>query len=141
MSNILKIGFSASSCIRDILDGKVNINQVSLITAGTFCPEFENWQKTIQQYWDFGYFGKHSLEDALELSRILWQDGKIHQPRVFGAYVIKSPFTWMDLVHTKEDRDSNPALSKAWEEVNLVETVVTGSGLFPTQTKDEEYEF
>ena len=30
----------------------------------------------------------------------------------------------MDLVHTKEDRDANPMLAKAWEQAQMIENLV-----------------
>jgi len=129
---IKKIGFSASRCIRDIVEDKVSFESVVFITTGTNCPTLETWMEVIDAYTQIGVYDERSLAEldkqrVMEIAQDLWDYGKVHQPRVFGAHRQRSPFVWMDLVHTKEDRDANPMLSKAWEQAQMIENLVTPS--------------
>ena len=126
---IKKIGFSASRCIRDIVENKVSLEDVVFITTGTNCPTLEHWMEVIDAYTQIEVYDERSLADldkqrVLEVAQDLWQFGKIHQPRVFGAHRSRSAHVWMDLVHTKEDRDANPMLAKAWEQAQMIENLV-----------------
>lgn len=126
---IKKIGFSASRCIRDIVEDKVLVHDVVLITTGTDCPDLSIWLKVIDAYatlpiWDERSLAELDMKKVHEVATELWHQGKVHQPRVMGGYRIRSPFTWMDLVHTKEDRDANPTLAKAWEQAQIIEGLI-----------------
>jgi hypothetical protein len=33
----------------------------------------------------------------------LWNTGKLHQPRIYGHYVGRSPGVWLDVVGQKEN--------------------------------------
>lgn len=126
---VKKVGFSASRCIRDIVEGKVKEHDVVMITTGTDCPTLEIWLKVINAYASIPVWDERSLSDldikkVLEVATELWYQGKVHQPRVMGGYRIRSPFVWMDLQHTKEDRDANPVLAQAWERAQTIEALV-----------------
>lgn len=127
---IKKIGFSASRCIRDIVEGKVNVYDVVMITTGTDCPTLESWLNVMRAYakiplWDERSLAELDLEKILQVSEELWHQGKVHQPRTYGGYRTRSPYVWMDLVHTKEDRDANPVLAQAWQRAQVIEGLVT----------------
>lgn len=127
---IKKIGFSASRCIADIVAGKVNIYNVVLLTTSTDCPTIEHWLRVIEAYhsipnYDDRSLADYKLEDCLKVAKELWYSGKVHQPRVYGGVRMKSPYVWMDLVHTNEDREANPALAKAWEHAQMIGGLVS----------------
>lgn len=126
---IKKVGFSASRCIADILHGKVSPHQVVVISASTRAPTREHWIEVLTDYHHLGEFHGHQLDKVIETGTDLWDSGKIHQPRVVGetAFRFKSPYVWLDLVHTKEDRDSSPVLAQAWANLNLLEILSTGT--------------
>jgi hypothetical protein len=126
-----KVGFSASRCIRDIVEGKVALYDVVSITTGTMCPDLEKWLGVMEMYmeieeWDHRSLANLDHDKVIRVATDLWEDGKIHQPRNFGAYRSSSPYVWMDLVHTSEDREASPALRNAWERAQMVETLITG---------------
>jgi hypothetical protein len=126
-----KVGFSASRCIRDIVEEKVALYDVVSITTGTMCPDLEKWMDVIEAYmqideWDHRSLAGLDRDRVISVSITLWEEGKIHQPRLVGAHRSSSPYVWMDLVHTSEDRESNPALRNAWERAQMVETLITG---------------
>ena len=126
-----KVGFSASRCVRDIVEDKVNIFDVVSITTGTKCEDLEKWLGVMEMYMQIEEFDHRSLagldhDTVIRVATELWEAGKIHQPRLAGAYRTSSPFVWMDLVHTSEDRESNPALKNAWSRAQMVETLISG---------------
>lgn len=126
---IQKIGFSASRCIRDIVEDKVKLHQVVFLTTGTHCENLEHWLKVMEAYatlplWDDRSLAGLDAELVKEVSTELWESGRVHQVRANGGHRRRSPYAWMDLVHTKEDRDANPALAKAWQQAQMMEALV-----------------
>lgn len=139
---IKKIGFSASRCIRDIVEGKVNFEDVVFITTGTDCPTKDKWIDVIDAYtqiedWDERSLANLDREKVMMQAHDLWDYGKVHQPRVFGAMRQRSRHVWMDLVHTKEDREKNPMLAKAWEQAQMIENLVAPDPIRAKQTTFE----
>ncbi len=124
------MGFSARKCIADILADRVSLDQVVIINANTRVPTRDGWQSLMTEYHKYGALGIHPIDKVLTVSGQLWDSGKIHQAQVFGApYALTRNYVWMDLVHTKEDRDIYPALAEAWAEIQLLEMLVTGTGI------------
>ena len=126
---IQKIGFSASRCIRDIVEDKVKLHQVVLITTGTDCPELDIWLKVMDAYaslpvWDDRSLAGLDMVKVKDVATELWETGRVHQVRTNGGHRRRSPYAWMDLVHTKEDRDANPVLADAWSKAQMVEALV-----------------
>ncbi len=79
------IGLSVSFCVRDIASGKVSIDDVEKIIAGTCVSTPEHWEEVIksymESYWSFG--GQESTPEACEqICRQLLAEGKIEQPRL-----------------------------------------------------------
>jgi hypothetical protein len=140
-----KVGFSASRCIRDIVEEKVDIYDVVSITTGTMCEDFTHWIQVMEAYmqveqWDSRSLAGLDRDKVLRVATELWESGKIHQPRCVGAHRSKSPYVWMDLVHTSEDREASPALRSAWDRAQMVETLITGEDpLNPQQPKPSPF--
>lgn len=121
----MKIGLSYSRCIRDIVDGEVDINDVLvLITRTDFDPRNdEQWAGIWQGYHGYGglsnpEWAHYPDEDEAkfrEISIELWESGKMHQPRQFGAYPRRMPYIWLEAVLPSTELDSNPTLKRAWE--------------------------
>lgn len=125
----MKLGTSLSRCVRDIYEGKVDINDVMVIVARTdFDPEDDkHWASIWRGYsgggQSFGAFSApewHSIpaEDEQAVRDIctnLKKLGKLHQPRQFGAHPPRLNDYWYDVVLTPENLNSNPAAKKAWE--------------------------
>ena len=103
----MKVGMSYSRCVCDIVDGKVNIDDVLVIIARTnFDPHNdEHWQEIWQGYRnDLGYSRPEWItyppEMEPEFRRIsieLWNTGKLHQPRMYGQYVHRSSEVWLNV--------------------------------------------
>ena len=121
----MKIGLSYSRCVRDIIDGKVDIEDVLLIIARTdFNPHDDTqWQSIWRGYRSpFGMSNPewYNYEDEDEdrfrsVSIELWESGKLHQPRQFGAHPRRLPYIWLETVLPSEELDANPALKMAWD--------------------------
>ncbi len=130
----MKIGLSYSRCVRDIVDGKVNIADVLIIIARTdFDPhDDKQWKgiwhgygggRTAGSVWSAPEWSGYSEEDEDRFRSVsieLWEDGKLHQPRKFGAHPQRMPYYWLEAALPEEELDSNPAVKKAWEQFQIV---------------------
>jgi hypothetical protein len=135
----MKIGLSYSRCIRDIVDGKVDINDVLVVIARTdFDPHNdEQWKGIWEGYAGGtnpssmrGLFGGSNPEwygytDEQEdlfrgVSIKLWETGKFHQPRKFGAHPARRPEIWLEAVLPNSELESNPAAKAAWDKFQTV---------------------
>lgn len=135
----MKIGLSYSRCVRDIVEGKVDIADVLIIIARTdFNPSDDKQWKGI---WE-GYAGGsnrgsmirmfagsnpewsgYSDEDEDRFRSVsieLWESGKLHQPRQFGAYPRRMPYYWLETVLPSEELESNPSAKKAFEQFQIL---------------------
>ena len=130
----MKIGLSYSRCVRDIVDGKVNIDDVLVIITRTdFDPHNDvQWTELWQGYGGGTGVGspfsspewicyKDEDEDRLRSVSIeLWETGRLHQPRKFGALPRRLPYVWLDTVLSDDQIDNNPAAKLAWEHFQTV---------------------
>lgn len=139
----MKIGLSLSRCVRDIVEGKVDIEDVLVIIARTdFDP---NDDKQWQSIWQ-GYTGGRGItarewsnyddedEDRFRSVSIeLWEQGKFHQPRKFGAHPRRMSYYWLETVLPSDELEKNPAAKKAWDQFQVV------AGLTNTKLDKESY--
>ena len=135
----MKIGLSYSRCVRDIVEGKVDIREVLVIIARTdFDPRDDTqWQGIWQGYAGgsnrgsmirmFGgsnpEWSSYSDEDEdlfRSVSIELWESGKLHQPRQFGAHPSRLPYYWLETFAPEEEIAKNPAVEKAWNNYKLL---------------------
>lgn len=141
----MKIGLSYSRCVRDIVDGKVKIEDVLvLITRTDFDPnDDEQWTDIWQGYSGgsggaggsvadsmLGLFGGSAPEwngttDEDEdkyrsVSIELWKQGKLHQPRKFGARPRRRPEIWLEAILPSEELAKNLAAKDAWYKFQTV---------------------
>jgi hypothetical protein len=122
----MKVGLSLSRCMRDILEEKVDIDDVLVIVARTnFDPNNDaHWK----QIWDGYLYGGMShpewagLEDHEAAMRdiliSLFEQGKLHQPRQFGAHPPRMPYYWLDCAVPQDEM--TPAQQKAWDNYQLI---------------------
>ena len=130
----MKIGLSYSRCVRDIVDGTVDINDVLvLITRTDFDPHNdEQWASIWQGYGGGQTFGNpfsnpewmdYPAEDEAkfrEVSKKLWDQGKMHQPRKFGAHPGRRPEIWLETVLPSSELEKNPAVKAAWDHFQTI---------------------
>ena len=135
----MKIGLSYSRCVRDIVDGRVSIDDVLvLITRTDFDPHDDlQWEGIWEGYSGGsisgslrGLFGGSNPEWAgttpededryRSVSIELWETGRLHQPRKFGAHPSRRQEIWLEAVLPNEELDKNPTAKKAWEKFQMV---------------------
>lgn len=122
----MKIGFSFGRCLRDIVDGKVAVDDVLVIIARTHMETLVHVKNVVEIYLDRPeYLQGRDPEVCHAVARELWDAGKIHQPRLNGAMLRSIPedYIWCDVVPTAMDR--SPALDMAW---NSYRTLLVMSG-------------
>ena len=141
----MKIGLSYSRCVRDIVEGRVDINDVLvLITRTDFDPrDDEQWAGIWDGYcygggsraeWSAYDFNSKEDEDKFRSVSIeLWETGKLHQPRKFGAHASRRAEIWLEAVLPSSELETNPAAKKAWDNFQVI------AGLTNT-TLDKEYQ-
>ena len=132
----MKIGLSYSRCVLDIVEGRVNINDVLvLITRTDFDPQDdEQWSGIWSGYChggmsnpEWGHYDFNSKEDEdkfRSVSTMLYNDGKIHQPRKFGAHPSRRPEIWLETVLPDSELEKNPAAKIAWDKFQTVAGLV-----------------
>jgi len=124
----MKVGLSYSRCIRDIYEGKVNMEDVLVVISRTdFDPtNDQQWAGIWDGYCHGGlsnpewraYSDKES--EFRNISEHLYKDGKLHQPRQFGAHPRRRPEIWLETVLVEGDLDANPMAKKAFEKFQMV---------------------
>jgi hypothetical protein len=126
----MKIGLSYSRCVRDIVDGVVDIDDVLVIISRTdFDPhDNEQWQGIWQGYhqrggWsnpEWGHYAEEDEDRFRSVSIELWETGKLHQPRKFGAHPSRRPEIWLEAVLPSSELKKNPAAKIAWDKFQTV---------------------
>ena len=133
----MKIGLSYSRCVRDIVDGTVDINDVLvLITRTDFDPrDNDQWSSIWIGYggstdnaYTRGFFGHsnpewagyHNEQKFRDVSIELWETGKLHQPRKFGAHPQRRPEIWLEAVLPNSELESNPTAKAAWDKFQTI---------------------
>ena len=133
----MKIGLSYSRCVRDIVENKVDISDVLVIVARTdFDPyDDDQWRGIWQGYGGSsdanlmrGFFGGsnpewvgHTDEEEFRnVSKELWDLGKFHQPRKFGARPRRLPYHWLETIVPSEELESRPAVKDAWDRFQMI---------------------
>ena len=126
----MKIGLSYSRCIRDIVDGRVDLDDVLVVIART------DFDPNVDEQWDDiwrGYTGGNGFssrewsgydddrkEDFRNVTLDLWNTGKLHQPRQFGAYPSRRGEYWLEAVLPPDELDRNPAAKEAWDRFQVI---------------------
>lgn len=132
----MKIGLSYSRCVRDIVDGIVDINDVLVIITRTdFDPRDDDQWSGIWRGYTGGSFmnmnmewGDYSPEDESkfrEVSMELYNSGKMHQPRQFGAHPRRRPEIWLEAVLPSEELEKNPAAKAAWNKFQTLASLTS----------------
>lgn len=140
----MKIGLSYSRCVLDIVEERVNLEDVLVVIARTdFDPrDDKQWSGIWSGYchggmsraeWsDYDFFNPEDESKFRSVSIDLWEQGKLHQPRKFGAYPNRRSEFWLEAVLPSEELDRNPAVKTAWDQFQVV-AGLTGVSL------DKEY--
>jgi hypothetical protein len=129
----MRVGLSYSRCVLDIVEGRVDINDVLvLITRTDFDPRDDyQWAGIWNGYtqgrgfsvteWDNYDTSNKDHEDKFRsVSIMLWDDGKLHQPRKFGQMPARRSAFWLETVLPDEELANNPAAKAAWDKFQTV---------------------
>jgi len=128
----MKIGLSYSRCILDIVEGRVDMEDVLvLITRTDFDPrDDDQWAGIWSGYClggmsnpEWGLYDYHSKDDEdkfRSISTMLYEDGKVHQPRQFGAHPRRRPEIWLEAVLPNSELEANPTAKLAWEKFQTI---------------------
>lgn len=126
----MKIGLSYSRCVRDIVDGTVDIDDVLiLITRTDFDPRNDDeWNSIWRGYRMRSGWNAPEWEDYTEdhenqfrnVSIELWDQGKLHQPRRFGAHPARRREIWLEAVLPSSELANNPAAKQAWDKFQTI---------------------
>ena len=127
----MKIGFSLGRCVRDIVKGHVNIDDVAFIIAATSIHDEPQLANVIEQYMyrDDEYL--YGLDEAAcqAVALDLWKTNKILQPRRQGLHRHRQPenAVWVDMFPTLISE--NHSVKTAWDAyrfmLHMVENVDT----------------
>jgi hypothetical protein len=122
----MKIGLSLSRCVRDIVEGRVDINDVLVLIART------DFDPTVPEQWDsiwdgYSNYNSHNPEwydmehDAVyAVVMNLWVSGRIHQPRQFGFNPPRRREFWLETVLPDSELASRPAVKEAWDQFQML---------------------
>ena len=131
----MKIGLSYSRCVRDIVDGVVDIADILvLITRTDFNPHNDDEWKSIWvgygggnggmgSIWSRPEWSAYSAEDESKFRNVsieLYDSGKMHQPRQFGAHPRRMPYIWLEAVLPSSELELNPAAKQAWDKFQTI---------------------
>jgi len=128
----MKVGLSYSRCILDIVEGRVDIQDVLVVVARTnFDPnDDQQWAGIWSGYchggmsraeWsDYDFFNKEDETKFRDVSIKLWEQGKFHQPRKFGAHPSRRPEYWLETCLPDSELERNPAAKIAWDKFQVV---------------------
>ena len=112
----MQVGFSLGRCIRDIVNGIVAYEDIAFIISGKAIRDEENIKWCVQEYmYRNDYLAGLEQEQCTEIGLLLFNEGKLFQPRLQGirAFRIPEGAVWADLFPTNVS-DSD-AVKKAWE--------------------------
>jgi hypothetical protein len=128
----MKIGLSYSRCVLDIVEGRVDMEDVLvLITRTDFDPRDDaQWQGIWEGYclggmsnpeWgNYDFRSKDDEDKFRSVSIMLYDDGKMHQPRQFGAHPRRRPEIWLEAVLPNSELENNPTAKLAWEKFQTI---------------------
>lgn len=128
----MKVGLSYSRCVLDIVEGRVDADDVLVvITRTNFDPhDDDQWAGIWDGYTlgglsnpEWGNYDYHSKDDEdrfRSVSIMLYDDGKMHQPRRFGARPARRPEIWLETVLPSSELEKNTAAKDAWDNFQVI---------------------
>lgn len=126
----MRIGLSYSRCVREIIEGKVDINDVLIIIARTdFNPHVDDEWRGIwagyskDAFFSYPEWGNYEDKDEQRFRDVtieLYDSGRLHQPRKFGAHAVRRPEIWLEAVLPSSELENNLAAKTAWEHFQTV---------------------
>lgn len=112
----MKIGFSLGRCIRDIVDGLVDLDDVAFLITSTNIHQVEHLRLIIADYTSRpDYLAGKDYDKCCEIAETLWMSNRMLQPRRQGLHRHKQPeeSIWVDIFPTA--LSENEAVKNAWK--------------------------
>ena len=112
----MKIGFSLGRCIRDIVKGDIDINDVAFVITATNIREREDIDNVILMYTtEPRYLLGLDENKCIEIAQNLWDTNRLLQPRRQGLHRHMQPESsvWVDMFPT--ELSNNEGVKKAWD--------------------------
>ena len=130
----MKVGLSLSRCVRDIVEARVLYEDVLCIIARTdFDPHNDKHWNAIWNGYRYGGMSNPEWADAepnstdeeasatyRNVAKQLYDGGKLHQPRQFGAHPARMPYYWLECIVPEDELSSNPTALKVWEKYKVL---------------------
>ena len=88
------VGLSLSFCVRDLIEGKKSLDEVTFIYSGTRCENKEHWESVIKTY-RISYWYDNP-DEGERLARYFIENGLIIQPRLEGRYHTGRHEIWVE---------------------------------------------
>ena len=112
--------------MRDILEERVDFHDVLVIVARTDVdPRNDSHWKNIWEGYLYGglshpeWAGLEDRQKAMhDLLLSLYDAGKLHKPRKFGAHPTRMPYYWLECV--VPEKEHNASQQKAWDNYKLI---------------------
>lgn len=119
----MKIGFSFGRCVRDIVNGSVDYDDVYLVVSRTLLRDSSHVDDVIAHYLtEPGYLLGLDEGKCYDIGTKLYLDGKLYQPRVYGhnPRKVAEDAVWMDLMPTIMGEDqASEQVTHAWKQYQL----------------------
>ena len=130
---MMYIGTSLGRCVKSILAGEVSLDDVLFIVTRTDCPDISKLLAVLEGYYNQGNpysrnasgyeLTEYSLESVQDLGAKLWMQGKIHQPRTYGAdtgYVHPDlgENIWIEVLPPR--KMNIPVIKNTWEQLKML---------------------
>lgn len=120
----MKIGFSFGRCVRDIVNGMVDYDDVYLIVSRTLIQDSTHVDGVIEHYLNEPeYLLGLDEGKCYDIGQKLYLDGKLYQPRKYGfnPRKVAQDAVWMDLMPCLNDPESlqSEQVIAAWKQYQL----------------------
>lgn len=124
----MKIGFSFGRCVRDIVRGEVDIDDVAFLITATHIAEETHLEQVVTAYLNEpDYLIGLDSDSCQRVALALWDTNRILQPRRQGMHRHRQPENaiWVDMYPTSSS--DNAAVNTAWKNyrtmLHMVENV------------------
>lgn len=122
-----KVGQSLSRCVRDVLDGAVQLEDIYVIITRTRIPTREGLRGVMEEYTyrepvrDPTSLYGYDIEEIMTVVYALWDQGKIHQPRCYPEghhFGNIAENVWFDIVPTPSLQ--SPSVVEAYQHFDML---------------------
>ena len=128
----MKVGLSFSRCLRDLIEGRVDYEDILVIIARTdFNPHDDDHWQNIWDGYRYGGWSNAEWADSEDdtgvtnaeeiyrnVAKQLYDNGKLHQPRQFGSHPPRLNHIWLECFIP--DDEASPAVKNAWEQYKVI---------------------